>query len=323
MLFAAGTGDEQAVRFQGGLTHYGDQLIYDALHPDPDANLSDNAQSDNMKSALTWAGRAEGRMEAANIQAVMNDTVSDHDEITAQAIADNRETAANKTAATFVTSLASSGLGAIPGAGPFISAGLGATTGPIIDAIFEEKPVPDYDSFDDNTRADMIATAKQDAETSRDYRFAGLAAAQNASSPEYAVLYNSDGTLRPLDDLSGTEKDKLGNLGDNIYEDFNQSHPTQSPVTRSETYDEAFALTLESAQVNLGEQNPDESEEDRDERLEAERTAEEARRRELLYGDNQAAWDRWNEANPQTPHPRGGTPAPRTSPYDTTVGANG
>jgi hypothetical protein len=323
MLFAAGTGDEQAVRFQAGMTHYGNQLIHDALHPDPDANLSANAQSDQLKSAMTWAGRAEGRMEAANIQSAMNEIGGEHAENVAQAIAANRETASNKAAATFVTSLASSGLGAIPGAGPFISAGLGATSGPIIHAIFEQTPVPDYESADDNERADMIATAKQDAEFSRDYRFAGLVSPQYAGSPDYAGLYEPDGTLRPFDELSGTDKNKLGNLGDNLYEDFSEAHPDQSSISRSETYDEAFSNTLESATVNLHEPDPDESEEEREEREQAESDAEAERMRLLLYGDNQREWDRWNQSMPLPQHPRGGTPEPRESPYDTTVGANG
>ncbi len=320
MLFAAGTGDEQAVRFQAGLTHYGNQLIHDALHPDPDAHLSANAQSDQLKSALTWAGRAEGRMEVANIQSAMNEIGGDHAEEVAQAIAANRETASNKAAATFVTSLASSGLGAIPGAGPFIGAGLGATTGPIIDSIFEADPVPDYESYDDNTRAGMIATAKEDAEFSRDYRFAGLVSPQYSGTPEYAGLYRPDGTLRPFDELSGTDKNMLGNLGDNLYEDFSEAHPGQSPVSRAETYDEAFGKIIEGATYNPHEVNPGESEEDREEREQAERDAEAERVRLLLYGDNQRDWDRWNQANPLPQQPRG--PSDRETPYDTTVGAN-
>ncbi len=319
MLFAAGTGDEQAVRFQGGLTHYGNQLIYDALHPDPDANLSGNAQSDQLKSAMTWAGRAEGRMEAANIQSIMNAMGEEHDETVAQAIADNRQTASDKAAATFVTSLASSGLGAIPGAGPFIGAGLGATTGPIIDAIFEQKPIPDYDSYEDNERANLINQANLDAQDSRDYRFAGLVSTQYADDPHYADLYTADGQLKPFDDLTGVQRDALGNLGDNLYEDFNRTHPGHS-LNRSETYDEAFTSNLNAATVNLNEDNPDESAEDREEREEAARLAEAERLRLLLYGDNQRDWDRWNQANPLPQQPRG--PASRETPYDTTVGAN-
>ena len=319
MLFAAGTGDQQAVRFQAGLTHYGNQLIHDALHPDPGSNLSANAQADQLKSALTWAGRAEGRMEAANIQSAMNDLTGEHAEEVAQAIAHNRETASNKAAATFVTSLASSGLGAIPGAGPFIGAGLGATTGPIIDAIFEEDPVPDYESYDDNTRAAMIHQAYLDSQDSRDYRFAGLVSSQYANDPSYADLYRPDGTLRPFDDLSGVQRDALGNLGDNLYEDFNRTHPGHG-VSRSETYDEAFTSYLNSATVNLHEDDPSESEEDREEREQAERDAEDARLRLLLYGDNQRDWDRWNQANPLPHQPR--QPTTRETPYDTTVGAN-
>lgn len=319
MLFAAGSGDEQAVRFQAGLTHYGNQLIHDAT--DPSSDLPGNDRSDQVKSALTWAGRAEGRMEAANIQSAMNGMNGEHDETVAQAIADNRETAANKTAATFITSIATSGAGAIPGAGPFISAGAGALSGPIIDEIFQEQPVPDYDSYEDNERADLIQQAHEQAEFSRDYRFAGLVASQYADDPTYASLYDSNGQLRPLEDLSGLEKDKIGLLGDNLYEDFNEAHPDQSPLNRAETYDEAFDNTLGTATVNLQEDDPDESAEDRQEREQREQEAADERLRQLLYGDNERDWDRWNESTPQTPHPRQRL-EPRESPYDTTVGAN-
>ncbi len=317
LQFAAGTGDEQAARFQGGLTHYGNTLITEALSSD---SGSGNAQSDRLKSALAWSGLAEGRMGAANIQWAMNEMGGEHDEAVAQAIAENRQIAANKTAATFVASIAGSASSAIPGAGPFISAGVGALSGPIIDEIFQENPVPDYDSYEDNERLAAIDQAREDGAYSRDYRFASLVAAQYADAPEYANLFTADGRLRPLDDLSGSEKDQLGNLGDNLYEDFNEGHPGQSPVTRAETYDEAYSNAIDDAGVNQNEADPDETDEEREEREESEAAAEDQRRRELLYGANQRDWDEWNRDNPPTGYRR--APQPRESPYDTVPGAN-
>jgi len=319
MLFAAGTGDEQAVRFQAGLTHYGNQLINDALSGGGD--LPSNAQGDNLKNALAWSGTADGRMGAANIQSTMNAMGEENDVEVATAIAENREIAANKAATTFLTSIATSGAGAIPGAGPFISAGAGALSGPIIDSIFEEQPVPDFDSFEDNRRTQLIDEAAENAAASRDYRFAGLVAGQYADDPQYSHLYTSDGQLRDFNDLSGVEKREVTNLGANLYEDFNERHPGMSPVTRADTYDESFRLTLDDAGVNQDEDDPDETAEEREERERDEAAAEEAALRRLLYGDNQHDWERWNDTTPQTPHPRQ-QPSPRESPYDTTVGAN-
>jgi hypothetical protein len=229
LSFVAGAENEAAGRFHASLIDYGDGLVRSALAGE---------ESVDLRNALTWAGHADGRMTEAYIDQALDPDEEQNDRKVAEIIAKNREIAANKVSASVGTSLAGSGSAAVPGAGPFLSAGINGFSRPMLDEIFALQDVPDYTEVEREDREAQLKDAREWASSARDHRFAGLVASQHADSPDYADLFDSEGQLRELDEIrtDGGDLADLRGLADTMLDDWNSIHPTE--VDMDKEYDD-------------------------------------------------------------------------------------
>lgn len=298
LKFVANSGNsngEDPIRWQGQAQAYFDNQVREAVH---------NGDSDALREALRRAGDFDGRMRSATIDWASDRTEGEHANEVAEIIEENRRRAATATSINVLSGIAGTGLGFVPGAGPFLSGAVGTFTGPIVDEVLGEQDVPNYDEIDDENRDRLLQDARRDADSQRNIRIASWYAGQYANDPDYSSIYNADGSPKSYYEASQDSSvlSDMSRLADNAQDDWNDA--TGDSFSFNDTYDDSFDTSLENANADndMTDEDGEAVDPDTDVR------DDEAMRR-YLYGRN---LDNWYDANPQGqagPATRGRTPA--------------
>ena len=287
LKFVANSGNETGedpIRWQGQAQAYFDNQIRAAVH---------DGDSEALQKALAQAGGFDGRMKSATIDWASDITEGKHADEVAEIVEENRRRAATATSVNILSSVAGTGLGFVPGAGPFLSGAVGAFSGPITEHLLGEQDVPNPDDIDNENRQRLLQDARLDADPKRNVRIASWFAEQYASDPDYSSVYNSDGSPKSYYDVSKDPAllSKLSQLTYRAENDWDDR--TGDGLSFNDMYDDAFDTTLANANVDN-----DGTDEDGDP-VKPENTDvrdDEAMRR-YLYGRH---LDEWYQENPST-----------------------
>ena len=244
LKFVANSGNETGedpIRWQGQAQAYYDNQIRTAV---------DSGDSDALREALRRSGDFDGRMKSATIDWASDKVVGEHADEVAEIVEENRRRAATPTSVNNLSSVTGTGLGFIPGAGPFLSGAVGAFSGPITEELLGAHDVPNYDDVDDENRQALLQDARRDADSVRNTRLASWFAGQYADDPAYSSLYGPDNAPKTYYQVSGDSNalSNLSVLADNVQDDWEDR--TGDGLSFNDTYDNAFDTSLDGANVD-------------------------------------------------------------------------
>ncbi len=258
LQYVASTGDQDAVRLQAAAQVYGANLISEALKTDDPVTVN---------QAMAWAGRADGTITQANFEWAIDQAENKDDAAMAAYLAETRQNAAINTGIDIVKSLGTTAAGvAFPPAAPFLAVG-DAFASPLIDSALENGPAPDTSSI--QTREDFYNRDQVESTHYRNYQLLmAIDASGGATDPQYAGLYNSDGTLKDMSDLDPTMVDRI----------------TQERLYQWQTDHSGEALNVESYDTARDDvMNGSHADNDR---ISTSGWRDDENARQLLYGDN-------------------------------------
>lgn len=280
LKFVANSGNETGedpIRWQGQAQAYFDNQIRTAV---------DTGDSEALREALRRSGDFDGRMKSATIDWASDITEGEHAEEVAEIVEENRRRAATATSVGILSSVTGTGLGFIPGAGPFLSGAVGAISGPLTSEFLGAHDVPNYDDVDDENRQALLQDARRDADSVRNTRIASWFAGQYADDPAYSSIYGSDGTPKNFYQVSQDSNalSTLAGLADTVQDGWEDR--TGDGLSFNDTYDDSFDTSLENANVD----NDGEDEDGKPVEPNLTNVADDEAMRRYLYGRHLETW---------------------------------